>query len=83
MRIIQRKTTTKLTMPVLYISSSYIPALGGNITTTNIPQKQMMALAQNVQVIQVPNSGHYIPEEQPGFVIDQLFKFFGNSTSSD
>ena len=72
--------TTKLTMPVLAISSSYIPALGGNITT-NIPQKQMMALAQNVQVIQVPNSGHYVPEEQPGFVIDQLFKFFGNSTN--
>jgi pimeloyl-ACP methyl ester carboxylesterase len=76
--------TTKLTMPVLAISSSYIPALGGNIiTTTNIPLKQMMALAQNVQVIQVPNSGHYVPEEQPGFVIDQLFKFFGNTTSSD
>lgn len=32
--------TTKLTMPVLYISSSYIPGLGGNITT-NVPQKQM------------------------------------------
>lgn len=39
----------------------------------------MMALAQNVQVIQVPNFGHYVPEEQPGFVIEQLFKFFGNS----
>jgi pimeloyl-ACP methyl ester carboxylesterase len=43
--------------------------------------KQIIALAQNVQVIQVPNSGHYVPEEQPGFVIDQLFKFFGNSTN--
>jgi pimeloyl-ACP methyl ester carboxylesterase len=41
----------------------------------------MMALAQNVQVIQVPNSGHYVPEEQPCFVIDKLFKFFGNSTN--
>jgi hypothetical protein len=41
----------------------------------------MMALAQNVQVIQVLNSGHYVPEEQPGFVIDQLFKFFGNGTA--
>ena len=72
--------TTKLTMPVLYISSSYIPGLGGNITT-NVPQKQMQTLAQSVQVIQVPNSGHFVPEEQPGFVIDQLFKFFGNSTN--
>jgi pimeloyl-ACP methyl ester carboxylesterase len=72
--------TTKLTMPVLYISSSYIPGLGGNITT-NVPQKQMQTLGQSVQVIQVPNSGHYVPEEQPGFVIDRLFKFFGNSTA--
>jgi pimeloyl-ACP methyl ester carboxylesterase len=72
--------TTKLTMPVLYMSSSYIPAIGGNITT-DIPQKQMMALAQDVQVIQALNSGHYVPEEQPNFVIDQLFKFFGNSTN--
>jgi pimeloyl-ACP methyl ester carboxylesterase len=67
-------------MPVLYISSSYIPGLGGNITT-NVPQKQMQTLAQSVQVIQVPNSGHFVPEEQPGFVIDQLFKFFGKSTA--
>jgi pimeloyl-ACP methyl ester carboxylesterase len=72
---------TKLTMPVLAMASSYIPALGGNITT-NAVHKQMMALAQNVQGIPVPNSGHLIPEEQPGFVIDQLFKFFGNSTNS-
>ena len=36
----------------------------------------MKILAQNVTGITVPNSGHYIPEEQPKFVIDQLFKFF-------
>jgi pimeloyl-ACP methyl ester carboxylesterase len=40
----------------------------------------MYLLAQNVQVVTVPNSGHFIPEEQPDFVVDQLFKFFGNST---
>ena len=41
----------------------------------------MQALAQNVTGIQVPNSGHWIPEERPDFVVDQLFKFFGNSTT--
>jgi hypothetical protein len=40
----------------------------------------MQALAANVTGVIVPLSGHYIPEEQPDFVVDQLFKFFGNST---
>lgn len=40
----------------------------------------MQALAQNVQGITVPLSGHWIPEERPDFAINQLFKFFGNST---
>jgi hypothetical protein len=42
----------------------------------------MNILAQNVTGISVPNSGHWIPEEQPQFVIDQLVRFFGNSSSS-
>jgi pimeloyl-ACP methyl ester carboxylesterase len=36
----------------------------------------MKKLAQNVTGITVPLSGHWIPEEQPQFVIDQLLKFF-------
>jgi pimeloyl-ACP methyl ester carboxylesterase len=35
----------------------------------------MQALAQNVQGITVPLSGHWIPEERPDFAINQLFKF--------
>jgi pimeloyl-ACP methyl ester carboxylesterase len=35
----------------------------------------MNILAQNVTGITVPNSGHYIPEEQPQFIINQLSKF--------
>jgi pimeloyl-ACP methyl ester carboxylesterase len=43
----------------------------------------MKALAQNVRSIQVPNSGHWIPEERPDFVIKMLDNFFaGNSTKS-
>jgi pimeloyl-ACP methyl ester carboxylesterase len=36
----------------------------------------MKMLAQNVEGITVPNSGHWIPEEQPDFVIKQLATFF-------
>jgi pimeloyl-ACP methyl ester carboxylesterase len=42
----------------------------------------MHALAQNVRGIQVPNSGHWIPEERPEFVIKRLDNFFGDSTAN-
>jgi pimeloyl-ACP methyl ester carboxylesterase len=42
----------------------------------------MQALAQNVRGIQVPNSGHWIPEERPDFVIKLLDNFFGGSTTN-
>ena len=76
----QNYSKTKLTMPVLALGGAFIPALGGNITMPSIIYG-MKILAQNVQGITVPNSGHFIPEEQPKFVIDQLFKFFRNSTN--
>jgi pimeloyl-ACP methyl ester carboxylesterase len=36
----------------------------------------MKMLAQNVQGIIVPNSGHWIPEEQPVFLVKLLNHFF-------
>ena len=36
----------------------------------------MEKLAQNVTGIIVPNSGHWIPEEQPKFLVKQLTRFF-------
>jgi pimeloyl-ACP methyl ester carboxylesterase len=72
----QNYSKTKLTMPVLALGGAFIPVLGGNITMPSIIYG-MKVLAQNVTGIIVPNSGHFIPEEQPKFVIDQLFKFFG------
>jgi pimeloyl-ACP methyl ester carboxylesterase len=36
----------------------------------------MKILAQNVQGIIVPNSGHYIAEEQPDVVVKLLNNFF-------
>src|SRR6478672_10563474 len=72
----------KLTMPVLALGGGYIPTFGGNITMPTIIYG-MKILAQNVQGITVPNSGHYIPEEQPDFVIKVLDNFFAaNSTKT-
>jgi hypothetical protein len=40
----------------------------------------MQRLAQNVTGIKVPLSGHWIPEEQPDFVVKMLNNFFGGSS---
>ena len=69
---------TKLTMPVLGLGGAYTPAFGGNVTMPSVVYG-MKILAQNVTGILVPNSGHWIPEEQPQFLADQLLKFFGNA----
>ena len=71
-------SNTKLRMPVLALGAGYIPAFGGNITMPTIVYG-MQKLAENATGITVPNSGHWIPEERPDFVLGQLSKFFGNS----
>ncbi|MGZ5548512.1 MAG: alpha/beta fold hydrolase, partial [Nitrososphaeraceae archaeon] len=73
---------TKITMPVLVLSGDIYPALGGDLPQ-DMMLSSMQALAQNVQGITVPLSGHWITEERPDFSIDQLFKFFGNSTNKN
>jgi pimeloyl-ACP methyl ester carboxylesterase len=72
---------TKLTMPVLAVYGSYYPAFGGNVTI-NPALYSMKALAQNVRGIQIPNSGHWSPEERPNFVVRMLDNFFVNNSSS-
>jgi pimeloyl-ACP methyl ester carboxylesterase len=69
---------TKLTMPVLAFGAGYIPGFGGNVTI-NYALYGMQKLAQNVTGIKVPLSGHWIPEDRPDFVVDQLLKFFRNT----
>jgi pimeloyl-ACP methyl ester carboxylesterase len=73
---------TKLTMPVLALGAGFIPGFGGNVTI-NYALYGMQALAQNVTGIQVPNSGHWIPEERPDFVIKLLDTFFGGNTTTN
>ena len=71
----QNYSKTNLTMPVLTLQGGFIPVFGGNITMSSI-EYSMKQLAQNVTAITVPNSGHWIAEEQPEFLVEQLTKFF-------
>jgi pimeloyl-ACP methyl ester carboxylesterase len=66
----------KITMPVLVLGGDIYPALGGDFPG-NFALSSTQALAANVTGITVPLSGHWIPEEQPDFVIEQLATFFG------
>jgi pimeloyl-ACP methyl ester carboxylesterase len=65
----------KITMPVLVLGGDIYPALGGDLPG-NFALTSTQSLAENVTGITVPLSGHWIPEEQPKFVIEQLEKFF-------
>jgi pimeloyl-ACP methyl ester carboxylesterase len=75
----QNYSKTNLTMPVLTLQGGYILVFGGNGTMSSI-EYSMKQLAQNVTSITVPNSGHWIAEEQPVFLVKLLNNFFGNST---
>jgi pimeloyl-ACP methyl ester carboxylesterase len=77
----QNYSQTNLTMPVLALGAGYIPAFGG--ISNPIAVLGMQQLAENVQGILVPNSGHFIAEEQPQFVINQLSNFFENTTTPE
>jgi pimeloyl-ACP methyl ester carboxylesterase len=71
---------TKLTMPVLALGAGYHKYEGNVTLPLNI--YSMEQLAENVTGIILPNTGHWIPEEQPEFLTNQLLKFFGNSTNN-
>jgi pimeloyl-ACP methyl ester carboxylesterase len=43
----------------------------------------MEKLAQNVTGITVPNSGHFIPEEQPLFLVKLLKNFFSGNNPAE
>jgi len=76
----QNYSKTKLTMPVLALGGDYLPVLGGNITMPSVVYGMNM-VAENVRGIKVPNTGHFIQEEQPQFLIDHLSSFFGQNTT--
>ena len=72
---------SKLQVPVLLLEADFYPVFGGAVQGTPVADA-LKAMAQNVTGIKVPLSGHWIPEEQPQFVIKQLAKFFGGSNST-
>jgi pimeloyl-ACP methyl ester carboxylesterase len=59
---------TKLTMPVL--------ALGGKHSFGQQTVRSMQKLAENVRGGEVDNCGHWVAEEQPEYLIEQLLAFF-------
>lgn len=59
---------TKLKMPVL--------ALGGERGFRNSPLRSMQELAENVRGGLVERAGHWLAEERPDFLVDQLKAFF-------
>lgn len=59
----------RLTMPVLAIGSDQ-----GSIADMAGP---LRPFCENVVGITISNSGHFIPEEQPAALADELARFFG------
>jgi pimeloyl-ACP methyl ester carboxylesterase len=59
---------TKVEMPVL--------ALGGEVSFGQFMGQEWTKYASNVQGQVAPQAGHWIPEEQPAFLADQLLRFF-------
>ena len=58
----------KLDMPILTIGGE---AGVGNLTTTSFQK-----VANNVTGMTLPNTGHFIPEERPNFLTNQILEFF-------
>lgn len=57
----------KLAMPVL--------AIGGQVAAGAYPEMAMRALATDVRGVVIPSAGHWLVEEQPRALADQLLSF--------
>jgi pimeloyl-ACP methyl ester carboxylesterase len=72
---------SKLHIPVLVLEADFYPVFGGAVQGIPVVDA-IKAMAQNVTGIKVPLSGHWIPEEQPNFLLKQLANFFGGNSST-
>lgn len=52
-------------------------ALGGEHSNYGRLVAAVPALGTDTRVVRVDGSGHYLPEEQPQAVVDELTTFFG------
>jgi len=64
----------RLSMPVLALGGARTEARGRR----EEPIESMRAIASDVRGGAIPDCGHFIPEEQPELLADQLFRFFGD-----
>jgi pimeloyl-ACP methyl ester carboxylesterase len=67
----QTTATPKLTIPVA--------AMGGQDSFGTAVATSMTGVASDVHTIVAPDSGHYIPEEDPGFVAECAGLFFSSN----
>ncbi|TBR57034.1 alpha/beta hydrolase [Westiellopsis prolifica IICB1] len=65
---------TKLKMPVLVLGASH--GLGDR------PIKAMQAVAEDVRGTVIEGCGHFIPQERPEYLIEQMLQFFGEDYKS-
>lgn len=63
---------TKLTMPVL--------ALGGKYSFGKQTERSLTALAEDLRGGEIDQCGHWIAEEQPAYLTEQLLRFFGEES---
>lgn len=63
---------TKLTMPVL--------ALGGKYSFGKQTMRSLTALAEDLRGGEIDQCGHWIAEEQPAYLTEQLLRFFGEES---
>lgn len=58
----------KMTIPLLF--------LGSEVTLRDIFAEPLEQIATDVRTVVVPRSGHWMPEENPVFFVEQLLSFF-------
>jgi pimeloyl-ACP methyl ester carboxylesterase len=63
----EKRSATKLTMPVL--------AIGGGTSSGDGPALLMQTVANDVQGLVIPGAGHFVAEEAPDAVVAGLTKF--------
>ena len=53
-----------------------ILTIGGEAALGNLTTTSFQKVANNVTGMTLPNTGHFIPEERPNFLIKQILEFF-------
>ncbi len=71
---VEESSKSKLTMPVL--------AFGGETSLSGLVMQFMQRVAQDVRGGVIEQCGHWVPEEQPQYLVQQLLTFFQEENKS-